>query len=113
MQKFFRTLSEVRSNCGAVKAVGTSLRGGLQRAEACWRHAYKARRSLELVVTGSCKHRASSNALRCVRLVMTQGGAWLQSDIIRLGRTGQSDGSTGMLVKVEDGGDFGDDDIGA
>ena len=27
-----------------------------------WRRAYKAPRSLEHVVTGSCKHRASSNA---------------------------------------------------
>ena len=31
----------------------------------------------------------------------------------RLDRTGLSDGSTGMSVKAEDGGDFSDDDIGA
>ena len=31
----------------------------------------------------------------------------------RLGRTRLSDGSTGMSVKAEDGGDFSDDDIGA
>lgn len=29
-----------------------------------------------------------------------------------LGRTGQSDGSTAMSVKAEDGGDFSDDNIG-
>ena len=49
---------------------------------------------------------------RYVRADTTQGGAWLQSDNFRLGRTGLSDGLTWMLVKVEDGGDFSDDDIG-
>ena len=48
-----------------------------------------------------------------MRTVATQGGAWLQSDIFWLGRTGLSDGLTWMLVKAEDGGDFSDDDIGA
>ena len=47
--------------------------------------------------------------------VSSYGAGWnmVAVEYFWLGRTGQSDGPTEMLVKAEDGGDFSDDDIGA